>query len=101
MAHHHDGLAAAAAGGGEGGGEEMRWRDVPGPLGNRGILGILFPSIRSAALLFGPSTSLLSSQDGPSNFFGMPLVTSFLLAPVRDVFLSCPSPFSLAIKSES
>jgi hypothetical protein len=56
------GLAAAAAGGGASKG----WgREVPGPLDDGDTARDLMPRYDLVSLQLGPSSSLLSSQDGP------------------------------------
>ena len=75
-ARRHAVLAVAVAGGGEGVGGE-RWRCQAQ---RRSMVAArdLIPSSDLPVLFFCPSTSLLSSQDDPSNFSLAPLVTSFL-----------------------
>ena len=76
LARGHAGLAVAVAGGGEGVGGE-RWR-CQAQRGSMVAARDLIPSSDLPVLFFCPSTSLLSSQDDPSNFSFTPLVTYFL-----------------------
>ena len=80
-AHHHAGLAMAAAGGGEG---RVRERDeMPGPMGNGGVLGILIPHDLICLFLLWPSSFLLSSQEDPPLLLvcSPTLLLSFTLKP--------------------